>query len=664
MYFSKILIKLFLIFEILSNIYGTSNCDIHDDELVCKSSEFIHYIASTINNSLLTSSQTLHLINSYYSGKLVENFNKLMIDEYPYETFPLPFSSSLTLQSLIIEHTDLNQFPLWLCTYNKNLSFIEIDYSHIEQIIEHDLHLCLNLNTLRITHSNLKQFTNSYISQVSLSYLYLNHNQFSSISNRNGLNINQFPALRILDLSSNEIKIVSSENFNHSLYLTALDLSNNNLENFQLNNVKYLIKLENLNLKNNNYLQINSNWYDYFPHLIKISFPYAYFCCHYENNLKIVDKKISNEKDVFPISFHSHQVCFPLPDGMTPCEPLFSSKFTRFIFLMIVFISVVSNLTALIKTTIRLIKSSYDRWLTSILFSSNLALADFLSSIYLILVGIIDIRFHENFYTNTQLWINSHLCTLAGFIYIFGIQSSIYALTLLTFERFYTILFSFKRQTPWPPKFTLTIISLGWLISLFIASLPLININNFHANSLCVPFRIETLFDRLYLSLLIIFDICFIGIIITCNGLICFNFSKSHVHTLNDARATLKILTLVIAICLSRIPLIIFIFFALIIHPMYSNDVHNYGLHFDHIKLAILFLQPFSSCFNPFMYSSLLTLKWTRTASGFERPKPTRKSFEFSRFRSKSVGFNRGYHPLRMMSITSLDYRFSLPNTP
>ncbi len=665
MYYLKILFKILFMFEFLSNVYLTSNCYIYDDEILCKPSEFYHYISSSINNSILTSSQTLHLTNSYYSGILNENLNKLIIDEYPYETFPLPFISSLTLQSLLIEHTDLNQFPIWLCTYNKNLSFIDIDYSQIEQIIKHDLYLCLNLHTLRISHSNLKQFTNSYISEVSLQFLYLDHNQLSEISNENGLNLNQFSSLHILDLSFNKIKKISSENFNQTLYLTTLDLSNTNLELFQLNNIKYLSLLEILDLKGNNYLEINSNWHDYFPHLIKIFFPYEHFCCNYKNNLKMFEKK-STKKFLYEneISFHSDQVCFPLPDPMTPCESLFSSKFIRFIFLMIVFISVVSNLTAFIFTIFRLITSSYNRWLISTLFSSNLALADFISSIYLILVGIIDIRFHDKFYTNTQLWTNSYLCTFAGFIYIFGIQSSIYALTLLTFERFYTILFSFKRQTPWRPKFTLTIISLGWSISLLIASLPLININNFHANSLCVPFRIETLFDRLYLSLLVIFDLCFIGIIITCNGLICFNFSKSHVHTSNDARATLKILTLVIAICISRIPLIIFIFLALIIHPTYSNDINNSSLNFNNIKLAILFLQPFSSCFNPFMYSSLLTLKWTRTTNGFERPKPVRRSIQFSRFRSKSVGFNRDYHPLRMMSITSLDYRLSLPNTP
>ncbi|CAF3380773.1 unnamed protein product [Rotaria sp. Silwood1] len=207
--------------------------------------------------------------------------------------------------------------------------------------------------------------------------------------------------------------------------------------------------------------------------------------------------------------------------------------------------------------------------------------------------------------------------------------------------------------------------SICWLISLTIASLPLINVNNFHSNSLCVPFRVETVFDRFYLSLLVIFDVCFIGIIITCNGLICFNFSKSHVHTLNDARATLKILTLVVAICISRIPLIIFIFVALIIHPTYSFSINDYSFNFNDFKLVILFLQPFSSCFNPFMYSSLSTLKWTRTKTGFERPKSIKRTFEFSRFRSTSVVSNRGYHPLRMMSISSLDYRLSSsPNTP
>ncbi len=64
------------------------------------------------------------------------------------------------------------------------------------------------------------------------------------------------------------------------------------------------------------------------------------------------------------------------------------------------------------------------------------------------------------------------------------------------------------------------------------------------------------------------------------------------------------------------------------------------------------------------MYSSLLTLKWTRTTSGFERSKPVNNSIEFTQFQSKSVSSNRGYRPLRMMSITSLDYRSSsVPDT-
>ncbi|CAF1023647.1 unnamed protein product [Rotaria sordida] len=686
MYSINIFFHLVFVFGFLSNFYVQSFCNIHDDEILCKPTEFYHYNSSSINNNIIRSGQTLHLTNAYYSGILNENINNLIIDDYPYKTFPLPFISSLTLHNLHIEHTFLNAFPTWLCAYNKNLSFIEINYSHIEEIFEHDLNLCLNLCTLRISNSYLKQFTNSYNIEIYLHSLYLNNNKFLKISNENGLDLNQFRYLRILDLSYNQIQTISSENFNQTLSLTTLDLSFNNLEYFQLNNIKYLILLEILDLRGNNYLHINENWYDYLPHLIKIYFPYAHFCCNYKNNLKILnekhikktkfdqtinefidekEKQYKNENQLMSVSFHSDQVCFPLPDHMTPCESLFSSKFIRFIFLMIVFISVASNLTALIITLFRLIISSYNRWSISTVLSSNLALADFISSIYLVLVGIMDIRFNENFYIKTQLWTNSHLCTLAGFIYIFGIQSSIYALTLLTFERFYTILYSFKRQTPWPPKFTLTFISLGWLISFLIASLPLININNFHANSLCVPFRMETIFDRLYLSLLIIFDICFIGIIITCNGLICFNFSKSYVHTLNDARATLKILTLVIAICISRIPLIIFIFLTLIIHPTYSYNINNYALNFTYIKLIVLFLQPFSSCFNPFMYSSLSTLKWIHTRTEFERPRSIKGSFEFSRFRSTSVVFNCGYHPLRMMSISSLDYRLSSsPNTP
>jgi len=650
------------------SIKSHSNCELHDindDEISCHSSNFTHYNISTINSSYLISPRKLRLTNGYYYGSLNRNIYSLIIVEYPFESLILPFYSPSTLSNLIVEHTYLNKFPTWLCKYNRNLSSIEIDYSHIEQIIEHDLHLCSNLQTLHITHSFLKQFTSREHVLLSISNLYLTHNQISNLSY---LNLDEFPRLRTLDLSYNTIKSISSDNFNRTVLLTKFDLSYNQIEKFHLTSQKFLTSIKILNLRANNELQINKNWSNYFPYLTKISFPYAYFCCNYDSDFKIYKTKQSSafslEQSSSSISFHSERTCFPSPDSMTACESLFPTKFSRFTFLLIVCISVISNLAALIMTIYRLITTSYNRWLSATLFSSNLALADFISTIYLILVGIIDIQFRETFYIKTHLWTKSNLCTFAGFIYIFGIQSSIYALTLLTFERFYTILFSFKRQTPWPPKFTFTVILLGWLVSLLVASLPLINVNDFHSNSLCVPFRIETLFDRFYLSLLILFDLAFIGIITTCNGLICFNFSKSHVHTINDARTTLKILMLNIAICVSRIPLVIFIFLALIVHPTDSNEITNYGLHFTNIKLAVLFLQPFSSCFNPFMYSSLLT-NLTRTTTNFERPKPIRQSKQVSRFRSKSVGFHRDYHPLRMMSITSLDFRFSSqPDTP
>ncbi|UJR35808.1 hypothetical protein I4U23_028556 [Adineta vaga] len=665
----KRLLNLFCILNLLGNLSTISSCINHDTELLCRPFDFSIYNISSFDNNILSSIDTFHLTNSYYSGYLSESINKLIIDEYNYETFTSTFSSTFTLHSLLIEHTILTIFPVWLCTLNRNLSFIEIDYSHLEQILTHDLNLCINLRVLRITNSYLQQFTNTYLSPVFLEDLYLNNNNLTEISIENGLNLNQFPSLHVLDLSFNQIERIFSINFNQTLHLTALYLLNNHLHFIQLNN--YLSPLEILDLQGNPYLEIDKQWHTYLPHLTRIRFPYAHFCCSFKteqkplNNKHIENSNYFNDKNLLPITLSSHSICSPLPDPMTPCESLFSSKFTRFIFLIIICISFSSNFTALIIATFRFITSAYNRWSISTLFSLNLALADFISSIYLIFIAIIDIRFHENVYLYTQLWIKSYLCTFAGFIYIFGIQSSIYALTLLTFERFYTILFSFTRQTPWPLKFTFSIISLGWLISFMIASLPLIDINNYHVNFLCLPFRMETLSDRLYLSSIIIIDLVFLGIIITCNGLICFNFSKSHVRTMNDARATVKILSLVFVVCISRLPLIIYIFLALMMHSKTPNDS---SFHLNDMKLAILFLQPFSSCFNPFMYSSLSTFQWTSatsTTTDFERPKPVSRSIRLSQFRSKSLVFNRGYYPLRLMSITSLDYRSSsLPETP
>ncbi|CAF1494674.1 unnamed protein product [Adineta ricciae] len=662
---TKLLFNLFCLLPSLLYLQVESSCVNHDTELLCTPLDFSVYNISLFNFNTSSSIQTIHLTNSFYSGFLAETINKLIIDGYPYEAFGTTFNSTFTLSSLLIEHTRLSVFPPWLCTLNKNLSFIEIDNSNIERILEHDLNLCFHLKVLRIINSHLQQFTNHVLSSVFLQYLYLNNNNFTEISSENGLNLNQFPSLVVLDLSFNQIEQIFSGNFNQTPHLTKLYLSNNTLHFVQLN--QSLISLELLDFEGNHFLQIDKQWYNYLPHLTRIRFPYAHFCCAFKNVQRPSNyKRIDDNKNYLPILSPSSSVCSPLPDPMTPCEPFFSSKFTRFVFLIIVCVSFSSNLTALIIRIFPFLASPCNRSSISTLFSSNLVLADFISSIYLILIAIVDTHFKEDFSSYTQIWTKSYACGFAGFTYTFGIQSSIYALTLLTFERFYTILFSFTRQTPWRLKFTLTVISIGWFVSFITASLPLMNVNNFHANSLCIPFRMEYLSDRLYLSVLIFINLVLLGIIIICNGLICFNFSKSHVRTLNDARATVKILSLVFAVCISHMPLIIYVLLALFTYSKVSNVS---GLRLNDIKLTVLFLQPFNSCFNPFMYSSLSTFQWTSptrtTTMEFERPKPVRKSHSFSQFRSKSVVFNRGYHPLRLMSISSLDYRSSsLPDTP
>jgi Leucine-rich repeat (LRR) protein len=659
----KLLFNLFCIVEFLRNINATSNCLIHEAEVLCGSSSFSHLNISSLANQTLPPVHTLHLSNAYYSGVLLRTTRKLVIEDYPYATLLSPFSSTLTLNSLNIDHTRLKTFPSWLCTYNRNLSSIEMDYSLIEQILEHDLHLCINLYILRITHSNLRQFTSASSVPVHAQYLYLNNNNFTEVSNQSGFHMYAFPSLHILDLSSNRIETIALEHFSRTPSLTRLDLSDNRLRFFGFGHLSSLAVLD---LRGNPLLDVDMSWHSFLPHLTEIYFPYAHFCCQWKSSPEKAAKKSApnSEQHTYVVSFHVNQVCSPSPDPMTPCESLLASRAIRLLFLLIVGISVSSNLTALIIPIGRFVISSYNRWSISTLFSSNLALADLISSLYLILVWLMDLHFRENFHRSTQLWMQSYSCSFIGFIYMVGIQSSIYALALLTFERFYTILFSFKRQTPWPLKFTLVTIAVGWLTSLIIASLPLININSFHANALCVPFRMETFADRFYLSMLMIIDLCFLSIIIICNGLICFNFSKSHVRTLNDARATVKILSMVLLVCISRLPLVIYICLTLTDHPSRSLGPRVLELH--HIKLLILFLQPFSACFNPFMYSSLSTLQWTSaTTSGFERPKPASRPIRLSQLRSKSGGVNRGYYPLRMMSITSLDYRCSsLPETP
>lgn len=639
---------------------STSFCRSSNNEIHCESAEFHLFNESSV---LFEGFSKIRLTKSFVSGFLAKSVENLFVEDFPFDEFVGKFSSA-NLKILTIEHSALHIFPRWFCRENENLVSIEIDFSRIESIVGNDLVRCSKLKSLKISNSNFHRFSPFELKDLSAESVFLNGNRIRSIDKSSGVDPNSFRRLKIIDLSSNWLQIVSFADFRLFSNLQKLDLSENELEIFHVD--RFLPNLQILDLRKNFNLKIFNKSEEFLAKSTRIYFPYAHFCCSFKSREEIFRaehfRRFDRSENLRRLSFRSERPCSPMPDPMTPCESLFDNRLVRSLFVFIVFLSLGANLVALIINFLRLNNSSFNRWQISTILSSNLAMADFISSIYLVLVAFIDIRFKDDFHNQTQIWTQSPLCKLAGFIYIFGIQSSIYALSLLTFERFYTILFSFKRQTPWPTKFTGLAIVLGWTLSFVLASLPLNDINNFQGNSLCVPFRIETTFDRLYLSLLIIFDFLFLATIILCNSVICFNFSKSHVHTSNDARATLKILTLVIAICISRFPLILFIGFGLIISPISPRSLHQSNFNFHDIKFAILFLQPVSSCFNPFMYSSLSTVRWN-TSSNVEQPRRSRPQMELSRLNSQC---DRDYLPLRVMSSTAtLEYRFSSsPNTP
>ncbi|CAF0821633.1 unnamed protein product [Didymodactylos carnosus] len=301
----------------------------------------------------------------------------------------------------------------------------------------------------------------------------------------------------------------------------------------------------------------------------------------------------SDTHRIMLFEFQESTVCRPIPHAMTPCRNLFSKNVIRLVFIVIVIMALSCNILAVL-LALSSILTSYHSCSIATVLTSNLAVSDFLYSIYLMSVAIVDYQYAEQFYGKAIFWQSSSSCKIAGFLYTFSSVSSTYALTLLTIERFYTILFSFKRQLTWPYSITICLICFGWFCSFTIALVPLFGMNTFQDNTLCVPFRLITSPDRYFVLILISFGVSSTVIIIYCYGLICLNLSYSHIRTSNDLKATIKILILVSVDLISRFPLLIF----LCIYIM-----GYYTLTLDDIEIIILFVQPLNTCLNPLMYS-------------------------------------------------------------
>ncbi|XP_072039665.1 lutropin-choriogonadotropic hormone receptor-like [Amphiura filiformis] len=118
-------------------------------------------------------------------------------------------------------------------------------------------------------------------------------------------------------------------------------------------------------------------------------------------------------------------------------------------------------------------KTESDTQLKQRLFISNLALSDLLMGIYMLILASADLYYGEDYYIFSDRWRTGLVCRIAGFIGLFSSEASVFFITLISVDRFLSVVFPLSQVKLRSKSSKMAVISL-WLISFVVSIVPIV----------------------------------------------------------------------------------------------------------------------------------------------------------------------------------------------
>ncbi|XP_022095897.1 G-protein coupled receptor GRL101-like [Acanthaster planci] len=105
----------------------------------------------------------------------------------------------------------------------------------------------------------------------------------------------------------------------------------------------------------------------------------------------------------------------------------------------------------------------------------NLAAADFLMGVYMLIVAVADLRFGENYFLEAPEWRSSTLCKVAGVLAVLSSEASVFFITLISVDCFLGIVFPF-RSFSLGKRSTKVIVFVLWCLALCVSVIPTVSV--------------------------------------------------------------------------------------------------------------------------------------------------------------------------------------------
>ncbi|XP_071057175.1 relaxin receptor 2 [Onthophagus taurus] len=525
------------------------------------------------------------------------------------------FGENNILNTLVLSYNRIADVHAdFFCNLTRLLK-LDLSFNKIEIIQEETFINLQNLNELYIRGNKIIKIAKNTFSELPLSVLSLIGNKIVSIER---LSFSKLPQLTTLDLGENNLENLYKGTFRNLSKLTSLTLNGNSLRNFESGVFEDLEALVSLNLEGNFYENLNQKLFAPLKKLEHVYFRRFEMC-----------KAVPLLKD-----------CNPKDDGISSSKHLLHNPVLRTSVWIIATVGCFGNLLVLIG---RFLAKTNN--VVHSLYIKNLALSDLLMGLYLFIIAIVDMKYRGVYVQHESAWRHSKTCNICGFLSTLSSVSSVFILSLVTWDRFISITKPLARKQVSAKTATLQLLIL-WFIAGLIAFLPLSKIDPdyfkdfYNTNGVCLPLHVHEPFQQGWIYSTVMFviinSLALVFIIyayarmiheIETSGLAC----RSTQQSKDRDKVAKRFGIIVLTDCLCWVPIIIVKIAALL-----GADISKYL----YAWLAI-FVLPINSALNPVLY--------TLTTSIFQ--KQMRKSCAFCVKRRKKREHPSGYDSASSLSL-------------
>ena len=308
--------------------------------------------------------------------------------------------------------------------------------------------MLINLSILDLSHNQLSAIPPMIFAGLKyLLQLDLRHNSIKHIDSMGYLGLE---SLLHIDLSSQGLETIDKSTFIGKNIIASLNLYNNSMKDIPGEVLQHLKHLKYLNVRSNKFNSLTLGVLRAVPHIDTMIVDYSWQCC-----------MATSVGD-----------CDSLSENLlSTCEDLLGSTVLRVFVWFTCSTSFAANSFALGHRTLYI----EERFSVQNILIINLSLADFLTSIYQLLLLSYDLRYRGIFAVVSPNWMKSSLCQSMSVLSTVSACMSLWIVAAITVTRFLRI----TKNITITPRITMLGLIISWSMSILITCLPLTGAGQF-----------------------------------------------------------------------------------------------------------------------------------------------------------------------------------------